>query len=64
MAKPCDHSFTIERKLRAFLETSLTIYHVPQEKTEEAFRFVCSLDFETIAKKAVEDMVSYLKEKI
>ena len=64
MAKPCAHSFTIERKLRAFLETSLTIYHVPQEKTEEAFRFVCSLDFETIAKKAVEDMVSYLKEKI
>ncbi len=64
MAKPCDMYFTIERKVHAFLLHALTLYHVPQEKIDEAIRFVSAIDFEAIANDTIAHMVSYLKKRI
>lgn len=63
MARPCDLYFTMERKMRVFLETTLAIYHVPKEKTEEAIRFLSGLDFEDIAQRAIQKMLNVLKMK-
>lgn len=61
MAKPCDLYFTMERKMRVFLETTLAIYHVPEEKAGEAMRFLSGFDFEEIAARAIEEMLNLLK---
>lgn len=63
MAKPCDLYFTMERKMRVFLETTLAIYHVPEEKAGEAMEFLAGFDFEEIAARAIEEMLNVLKTK-
>lgn len=63
MAKPCDLYFTMERKTRLFLETTLTIYNIPKEKTEEAIRFLSGFHFEDVAERAIQHMLDVLKVK-
>lgn len=64
MAKPCDHYFTIERKVRSFLKSSLAIYHVPSAKIEEAIRFVSEIDFEAAAANTIRHLLAYLEMRI
>lgn len=64
MAKPCDVYFTIEKKVRAYLRHALTLYHVPEEKVEEAIRFIASIDFGLVAKATIENLLSYLEKRI
>lgn len=61
MARPCDLYFTMERKMRVFLEATLAIYHVPEKKAGEAMRFLSGFDFEGIAERAIEEMLNLLK---
>lgn len=63
MTRPCDLYFTMERKMRLFLETTLAIYNVPKEKTEEAIRFLSGFHFEDVAERAIQDMLNVLKVK-
>lgn len=63
MARPCDLYFTMERKMRVFLETTLVIYNVPKEKAGEAVRFLSGFDFEDIARRSIEQMLDVLKTK-
>lgn len=63
MTIPCDRYFTMERKVAAFLESSLKIYDVPKEKIQEAIEFVSQFDFETIAKQTVPSMLESLEGK-
>lgn len=63
MTRPCDLYFTMERKMRLFLETTLAIYNVPKEKAEEAIRFLSGFHFEDIAERAIQDMLDVLKVK-
>lgn len=61
MARPCDLYFTMERKMRVFLETTLTIYNVPKEKIDEAAAFLSGFDLPTLAERAIESMLDVLK---
>ena len=63
MARPCDLYFTMERKMRVFLETTLAIYHVPEEKAGEAMQFLSGFDFEDIAQRAMREMIDVLKTR-
>ena len=63
MAKPCDMYFTMERKVRVFLDVALRIYNVPDEKIKEAIDFVSAIDFEAIAAATIESMITQLKNK-
>jgi hypothetical protein len=38
MTVPCDMFFTMDMKVRAFLQTTFRVYLVPEEKIEEAIR--------------------------
>lgn len=64
MVLPCDMYFTIERKVHRFLETSLRVYRIPEEKIEEAIAFVGQFDYPAIAKQTVEDMFAYLEGEL
>ena len=59
---PCDMYFTMERKVRRFLETTFKLYDVPKEKIQEAVEFVSNFDFELIAKQTIDGMLQYLEE--
>lgn len=62
MAKHCDVYFTIENKVLAYLKHSLVLYHVPEERVEEAIRFVSSIDFDLAAKETINNLLSYLEK--
>lgn len=64
MTTPCSERFTMEEKVRTFLETTFRVYRVPQDKIEEAVRFVSRFDYETIARQTIDSMLAYLEEKI
>lgn len=63
MARPCDLYFTMERKMRVFLETMLTIYNVPKEKIDEAAAFLFNLDMAALAKRTIDELLKVLKTK-
>ncbi len=63
MTVPCDMYFTMDRKVKRFLETTFKLYDVPQEKIQETVDFVSEFDFEAIAKQTVANMLYFLEEK-
>lgn len=63
MTVPCDMYFTMNRKVRRFLETTFLVYRVSDEKINEAVDFVSQFDFETIAQQTIDAMFTYLESK-
>lgn len=63
MTIPCDRYFTMERKVAAFLETTLLVYEVPRKKIKEAIEFVSQFDFEQIAKDLVQSMLFKIRNE-
>jgi hypothetical protein len=55
--------FTMDMKVRAFLQTTFRVYLVPEEKIEEAIRFVSQFDFKSIAQDVIDHMLGYLESK-
>ncbi|MBQ7779116.1 MAG: TetR/AcrR family transcriptional regulator [Clostridia bacterium] len=64
MTIPCDMYFTMDRKVKRFLETTFKLYDVPMEKIQETIEFVSGFDFEAIAKQTIEAMLAFLDEKV
>lgn len=60
MTVPCDMYFTMERKVRRFLETTFLVYRVPDEKIREAIEFVSRFDYPTLAKQVISGMLEGL----
>lgn len=54
ISTPCTMYFTIDRKVRRFLETSLRIYRVPEETINEIINFVSQFDFVNLSKQFIE----------
>ncbi len=63
MMRPCDMWFTMDLKVKAYLEATLRVYEVPQKKIDEAVAFVNRFDFASIAKNTVDTMYRLLEEK-
>lgn len=63
MTMPCDVFFSMEMKVRAFLQATFRMYLVPEEKIEEAIAFVSGFDFNTIAENVIDNMLAYLESK-
>lgn len=63
MTRPCGIYFTMDRKVKAFLENTFLLYEIPREKIEEAIRFVSEFDYEALAKEVIANMLSYLESK-
>lgn len=57
MAKKCDLYFNMERKLKRFLECSLTLYAVPKAKQQQVIAAVLDMDLKSIAEKIIDGML-------
>ena len=60
---PCDIYFTMERKIRVFLETTLLIYEIPRERILEIIGFVSQFDFRSVADRVLSGMLRFLEER-
>ncbi len=56
-----NEQFTIDQKVQRFLEASLRIYQVPEEKIREAVCFVQQFDYPVLAQKTIADMLEALE---
>ena len=63
MIVPCDVNYTMERKVRAFIESTFLIYRVSDEKIEEAINFVSQFDWKIIAQGVIDNMFKYLESR-
>lgn len=63
MARPCDIYFTMERKIRRFLETTFLVYRLPDEKINEAIVFVLQFDFAKMATDVIRTMLTGLENQ-
>lgn len=61
MAKKCDVYFTMERKLRRFLQCGLAIYAVPEEKQRQVVETVLHMDLQSIAEKILSGIVAQVE---
>ena len=64
MNVPCDKYFTMERKVKRFIESTFLIFKVSEEKINEAIEFVGRFDFKTIADEVIDTLIVYLESKI
>jgi len=62
MSVPCDIYFTMNRKVRRYLEISFMLYNIPAEKTREAIEFVSRFDFTIIAQQVIESLLAELEQ--
>lgn len=63
MTVPSDMFFTMEMKVKAFLEATFRVYCVPEEKIREAIAFVSQFDFPTLAEGVIGNMLTYLESQ-
>ncbi len=63
MTVPCDMYFTIEAKAKRLVTMLLRIYKAEESKINEALEFIEKIDFEAVAKKAVDDVFDELAIK-
>ena len=64
MTRPCGIYFTMDRKVRAFLENTFLLYEIPREKISEAIEFVSQFDWKRIARDVIDNMLAYFESKI
>lgn len=63
MAHPCGGDFTIDRKVRRFLEATLRVYQVPEATIQQAVAFVNQFPFQQIAQDIIAHMLQHLKSR-
>ena len=63
MTRPCGIYFTMERKVRAFLENTLLLYEIPRERIESTIKFVGQFDFEKLSEELIAGMLEYLEKR-
>lgn len=64
MSVPCDMYFTMQRKVKRYLETSFLVYKVPEAKIQEAIDFVSQIDFEAAAPQVIESLLAALDKQM
>ena len=63
MSVPCNMYFTMDRKIKRFIETTFLIYRISDEKINEAIDFVSQFDFKRISQGVLERMLKYLEDR-
>lgn len=64
MAKRCDLYFDMESKLRRFLQSNLTLYHVSEARQSELIEHVLQMDLKPVAEKIISTMEEKAKNEI
>ena len=57
---PCNMYFTMDRKVKRFLKTTLKIYEVPKEKIEETINFIENFNMEKLVDEVINTLYDYI----
>ena len=57
---PCTIYFTMDRKIERFLQTSLRIYKVSEEKINDVIKFINQFNMEFLAKSVLDTLYEYI----
>ena len=60
MARRCDQYFTLEKKIRRFLEMSLRVFRVPEGEAEQIQAYAAALDVRSAAKQVMDALFASL----
>ena len=60
MARRCDQYFTLEKKIRRFLEMSLRVFRVPEGEAEQIQDYAAALDVRSAAKQVMDALFASL----
>ena len=61
MARSCDMYFTLERKIKRFVYSSLRIFAVPNEEIERVSAFLTKIDLKSLSLKVMNNLFSQLE---
>lgn len=59
---PCDMYFTMDRKIKRFIESTFKIFEIPKKDIERTVDFVLNYDFKPISKEVIETLFIYLSD--
>lgn len=60
MVRRCDQYFTLEKKIRRFLEMSLRVFRVPEGEAEQIQAYAAALDVRSAAKQVMDALFASL----
>ena len=60
---PCDMYFTMDRKVKRFIEANFRIYKVDENTINEVLEFLKQFDFKTIANEVLNNLFVYLEKR-
>lgn len=60
---PCDMYFTIDRKIKRFIESNFKIYDVSNETIEKVLNFLKQFDFKEVANEVLKTLFIYLEDR-
>lgn len=60
MARKCDQYFTLEKKIRRFLDMSLSVFRIPLEEREQIIAYVERVDVSEAAKQVMQTLFTSL----
>lgn len=63
MTVPADMFFTMDMKVRSFLQSTLRVFGIPEEKISEATELVGRFDFGRIADEVIGNMLAFFESK-
>lgn len=63
ISEPCNLYFTMDRKVRRYIETNFKIYDVKQQEIEEVLEFLKQFDFNELAKEVLNNLFTYLEQR-
>ena len=63
LSVPCDMYFTMDRKIKRFIESNFKIYDVKQEIIDDVLEFLKQFDFIVIADEVLQSLFTYLEQR-
>lgn len=64
MTVPCNNYFTIESKIKRFLETVFIVFHIPSEKIEKTINFAKTIDYINLKNCTLNKLQSFVENKL
>ena len=60
---PCDMYFTMDRKVKRFIETTFKIYDVDENEINDAIKFISQFNFKQLAKDVIDSLFEYIETR-
>ncbi len=61
---PCNMYFTRKQKIKRYIETTLSVFHIDDETVNSTLSFLMQFDFSKIAQETFDDLYNYFEKRI